>query len=101
MRSARACRLALLMMLGVNCNNDTRVPLDDGPESTSSPTTTDPITIARQCEGLPELQPLCACVPGAQCFVVSDSYEVCSTPNQQEATSCSPSPSFPPRSDQC
>src|SRR3954471_12730018 len=99
MGSARAGRLALLM-LGVSCGDDTRVPVDAGPDRSSSPTTTGSTTTVRQCAGLAELQPLCACLPGEQCFVVSDSYGVCSTPNQQEATSCSLSP-FPPRSDQC
>lgn len=84
---------ALLLGLAVSCRDDARVPLDAGPE-TSDATTSDAGTSAqtpsvRQCQGLPELKPLCDCTPGEQCFAVSSSYEVCSAANQQEATSCS------------
>jgi hypothetical protein len=74
--------MALALMLGSSCSRDSR---------TNS---------GQQCTGLPELQPSCDCTESQQCFVVSDSYEVCSTPNEQEATSCSSSPSVTQR-DQC
>lgn len=93
--------MALVLSFGVSCNDGSREPGDTstagaaGAAGAAGSSARGP-----QCAGVPELKPSCDCSPEQHCFALSDGYEVCSAPNQQEATSCSGS-TDPMPADQC